>query len=246
MHLDPEQIVETVRVLGNRIRERFPDAQLNEVCRELEQVARQARRRAIEIGRPMLGVRILSTLLVVAVLAVFIYTVRLIRVPQQPLQAAEFIQMLEAGFSGLVLIGATVVFLVTLETRVKRARTLKAIHELRSIAHLVDMHQLTKDPDRLIRQGHDTPSSPRRGMTPFELERYLDYCTEMLALAGKIAALYVQDFPDSQAVGAVNELENLTSGLARKIWQKIMVLHAAAAVDEPARTSLARNEPGEP
>jgi len=226
MHLDPEQIVETVHVLGNRIRERFPNAQLNEVCGELHRIAGQARERTTAIGRPMLGVRILSATLVVLIFAAFVATIRLIRVPDQPLQAAEFIQGMEAGFSCLVLVGATILFLVTLETRVKRARTLRALHELRSIAHLVDMHQLTKDPERILRSGPVTPSSPKRTMTSFELERYLDYCTEMLALDGKIAALYVEDFPDPQAVGAVNDLENLTAGLARKIWQKIMILHS--------------------
>jgi hypothetical protein len=66
-------------------------------------------------------------------------------------------------------------------------------------------------------------------MTPFEHNRYLDYCSEMLALVGKIAALYVQTFPDERAVSAVNDVEELTSGLSRKIWQKIMVLNIGAA-----------------
>jgi hypothetical protein len=46
----------------------------------------------------------------------------------------------------------------------------------------------------------------------------------MLSLMGKVAALYVQDFPDAQAVAAVDDIENLTTGLSRKIWQKIMIL----------------------
>ena len=62
-------------------------------------------------------------------------------------------------------------------------------------------------------------------MTPFLLRRYLDYCSEMLSLIGKIGVLYVQDYPDTEAVGAVNDIETLTTGLARKIWQKIMILH---------------------
>lgn len=65
-------------------------------------------------------------------------------------------------------------------------------------------------------------------MTRFELNRYLDYCSEMLALTGKVAALYVQRFEDPQAVAAVNDIETLTSGLSRKIWQKIMMLNAAS------------------
>ena len=61
-------------------------------------------------------------------------------------------------------------------------------------------------------------------MTRFELGRYLDYCSELLSLVSKIAALYVQRFDDEVVLGAVNEVETLTNGLSRKIWQKIMIL----------------------
>ncbi len=44
-------------------------------------------------------------------------------------------------------------------------------------------------------------------MTGFELNRYLNYHAEMLALVGKIAALYIRDFADADAVAAVNDLE---------------------------------------
>jgi len=39
-------------------------------------------------------------------------------------------------------------------------------------------------------------------------------------------ALYVQKFDDGVALSAVNEIEDLTTGLSRKIWQKIMILNA--------------------
>ncbi len=223
-HLDPIRIVQTVELLGKRIRERFPSAGLNEVCDDLLAISKQASERSIAIGRPIFGVRIASAALILLILAVFGYALQEIRFPDKPLQAAESVQVLDAAFNALVLIGATIAFLMTLESRFKRDRALKAVHELRSLAHIIDMHQLTKDPERLFLKGADTASSPKRTMTPFELGRYLDYCTEMLAMAGKIAALYVEHFPDTQAVSAVNELENLTAGLSRKIWQKIMVL----------------------
>jgi hypothetical protein len=79
----------------------------------------------------------------------------------------------------------------------------------------------------MLRHGPDTASSPPRTLTRFELVRYLDYCSEMLSLIGKVAALYVQDLPDSQAVSAVDDIEDLTTGLSRKIWQKIMILENA-------------------
>jgi hypothetical protein len=62
-------------------------------------------------------------------------------------------------------------------------------------------------------------------MTEFELIRYLDYCSEMLSLTGKLAALYMQDMRDPVIIESVNEIEDLTTSLSRKIWQKIMVLN---------------------
>ena len=137
----------------------------------------------------------------------------------------EFVQIVEAGINDIVLIGAAVFFLITLETRYKRGRALKSLHELRSIAHIIDMHQLTKDPERIMNRAFSrTGSSPKTTMTKFELRRYLDYCSEMLSLTGKIAALYVQEFDDSVALASVNEIEALCTGLARKIWQKVSIL----------------------
>jgi len=224
-HLRADAIVKTVHVLQQRIVERFPRASLNQVCGELHRISEAASARSKEIASPIYAIRIVSTLIILAILGVFIYAFETVRIPQKAMQATELIQVVEAGFNALVLVGATVIFVMTLEVRYKRARALKALHELRSLVHIIDMHQLTKDPERLVRSRQNTKSSPVETMSLFELNRYLDYCSEMLALCGKVAALYVEHFPDSQAVAAVNDLENLTSGLARKIWQKIMVLH---------------------
>ena len=61
-------------------------------------------------------------------------------------------------------------------------------------------------------------------MTRAELGRYLDYCSEMLSVTSKIAALFVERFDDPVTLAAVNEIESLTAGLSRKIWQKISML----------------------
>ena len=61
-------------------------------------------------------------------------------------------------------------------------------------------------------------------MSEFELSRYLDYCSEMLALIAKLAALYAARTQDETIIEAVNDLEDLTSNLGRKIWQKIMII----------------------
>ena len=126
----------------------------------------------------------------------------------------------------LLVIG--IYFMVSLETRFKRRIALKALYRLRSIIHIVDMHQLTKDPEFAdAPAGTATTSSPKRGFTRFELVRYLDYCSEMLSLSSKVAALYVQHLNDAVVLEAVNDIEPLAASLTHKIWQKIMILDAA-------------------
>ena len=46
----------------------------------------------------------------------------------------------------------------------------------------------------------------------------------MLSVTSKIAALFVERFDDPVTLAAVNEIESLTAGLSRKIWQKISML----------------------
>ncbi len=101
---------------------------------------------------------------------------------------------------------------------------------MRALAHIIDMHQLTNDPHVITNPGRSTKSSPKRAMTDFELSRYLDYCSEMLSLIGKVAALYVQRFDEPVALSAVDQIEDLTTGLSRKIWQKIMIIIRAGVV----------------
>jgi hypothetical protein len=63
-------------------------------------------------------------------------------------------------------------------------------------------------------------------MTPFELVRYLDYCSELLSLTTKVSALYAQSFPDPIVTDAVSDLERVASNLSQKIWQKITISEA--------------------
>jgi hypothetical protein len=106
----------------------------------------------------------------------------------------------------------------------KRRIALLGLNELRSIAHIIDMHQLTKDPDHMIEPRAPTASSPSRTMTRIELARYLDYCSELLAITSKLAALHLQSSNESVVLDSVNGIQALTVGLSGKIWQKIMIL----------------------
>ena len=225
--LDPEKVIVTADRLRARVEERFPESSLLKLTIELVSVTRSARERAEEIGRPHWSLRVGVGLFVAVVLYALAAGASLLHLEWRLPDALSLVQALEAATNELVLIGAAVFFLMTAETRVKRKRALTALHELRSLAHIVDMHQLTKDPDRLLRGGGDTASSPKSSMSPFELSRYLDYCSETLSVIGKVAAVYAQTFDDEAALAAVDDIEDLTTGLSRKIWQKVMILHAA-------------------
>ena len=224
--LDGTHIVETLRRLEHRIGERFPGSGLSRVCADLLAAAMESMARLALLRRPNVPLRVGSWALIGAI--AFMVLEALVHLPLAPRweEFATFLQTSQA-IQNVVFLGLAVLFLANVETRIRRRRTLAAIHELRSIAHIVDMHQLTKDPDQVVADGSATPSSPERTMTRFELSRYLDYCAELLALTSKVAALYVQDFQDPVVLEAVNDVEELTTGLSSKIWQKIMILDRA-------------------
>jgi hypothetical protein len=220
-----DKVVDTATSLRSRVHSRFPESGLLRVADEILDVARESQERCRWIARPNLPLRIgVGLLLVGGVAGIAALVVANVRMTESFWDLANFAEGAEALLANLVFLGAGIAFLVTLETRVKRRRTLSAVNELRALAHVIDMHQLTKDPEMVFRRHQATEVSPTHNMTALELNRYLDYCSEMLSIVSKIGALYVQSFPDSQALTAVDDIESLTNGLSRKIWQKIMIL----------------------
>jgi len=222
--LDPDKIVGTLEQLERRIRERFPGAGLGSVCAELTAAARESRDRVLRLARPNLLLRLASGLVIAAGLAALIYVARLIKVQSANTELFGMLQGIEATVNLLIVVGAAVLFLITLEAKAKRAQALGNLYELRAIVHVIDMHQLTKDPSVVLRPEDTTASSPKRIANPEALVRYLDYCSEMLSLTSKVGALYAQSSTDAQVIDAVNELERLTTNLSQKIWQKINIV----------------------
>lgn len=227
--LDPIKIRTTAEVLRARISERFPNAGLLGVADQLVELASRAGATCKDLARPNWRVRIAIAAVIVLLVAASVAAAVMGLTAAETGHAvtwAELVQVAEAGANDLVLLGAAIYFFISFETRYKRGKVVKALHQLRTLAHLIDAHQLTKTPEVI---GHDelrTPSSPERKLTAFELGRYLDYCSEMLSLTGKIAALYGDGFDDADSLEAVNEIEEITVGLQGKIWQKLILLHA--------------------
>jgi hypothetical protein len=223
--LDSDKIVETVKILKARIEERFPGSGLSKVVGELQGVAEETVARTVWIQKPHLPLRFAAMTLTLAIGALLIGMLTHIHEFHFD-DYTNSIQALDASISSVVFIGAAILFLVNWEHRIKRDRALKAIHELRALAHIVDMHQLTKDPESFVARLNSPAFAMKRRMSPLDLNRYLDYCSDALALISKIAALYVQTFQDPVLLDAVDDVEDLTAGFSRKIWQKLTILES--------------------
>jgi len=226
--LDSGKINSSLEVLSTRIYERFPQSSLFQVSKQLLIFGQNAQKDSEWVARPIILMRVLSGIFVLLLIAAVLWTLRsfiLLEELKELLRFGNFIPLLEAGINDIVLIGAGIYFLVSAEMRIKRRRMLESLHRLRVFAHIIDMHQLHKDPERVLQRGEFTPSTPMIDMTSFELSRYLDYCSEMLSLTGTIAGLYAQNSEDPVLVDAVSDIEQLTNVLSRKIWQKLLILH---------------------
>ncbi len=229
--LKSDKILFTLDRLYHRIVERFPDSGLSQVCIEFKTLAAELELLATRYARPMkwlrAGISITIIVMVTMLIIAAFFSYNAITSTSDSMIALSrptvLFQTIESVINDLIFFSLAIYFLLSIEMRIKRGKTLKAIHKLRSLAHVIDMHQLTKDPV-VITNPLPTESSPHRSMTPFELIRYLDYCSEMLSIISKIGALFSQNISDEVIHEQVNDLNNLTQGLSAKIWQKIMIM----------------------
>lgn len=224
--LDPAKILLTAETLERRVQERFPDRGLVQVAAEVSALARTVRGEVAVLQPPIWWLRGLVALVVLAGAAVFLWVGSILPLRDVGQDAIGSVQGIEAAINTALLAGLGLVALVRLEARVKRQRVARGLHSLRSVIHVIDMHQLTKDPVTLSPDFTPTDTSPLRDLDAVGMSRYLDYCSELLALTGKLAALYAQAVPDEGVAQAVTDIELLGSSLSRKIWQKITLIDA--------------------
>ncbi len=213
--------------LESRIRARFPDRGLLAVAGELGTLTADVAEGSSAIrGRlrwVRLGSRVAAGVVLVASVVVFALAFR-DALSAGPDRTFEWVPLIESTINDLVFAGLALWFLYALPQRLERGHLLDLLHRLRSLAHIVDMHQLTKDPERLRPDFRSTDATVRIDLDRGEMEHYLDYCSEMLSLIGKVAALCAEESRDSLVLTTVSDLETLTTGMSRKIWQKISLL----------------------
>lgn len=229
--LESNKIIHTITELHDRICQRFPKSDLAAVCEELMVVAKETEAKSQAVNAPNYPLRAIIFVLITAVGTLIYFLVRAIQVRPSEADLFGLFQGLEAGTNLIIFISVAIFFLFSLESRMARTRALSDLNELRSIIHVIDMHQFSKDPSELL------SADSTEGMSRTDLTRYLGYCSIMLSLGAKLAALYAQKMPDAVVIDAASDLQNVAGGLSLKIWQKISILESYEETREKGRLS---------
>jgi hypothetical protein len=222
--LEAAAVRETVEELHERIAARFPTRGLKGVAADLLLLIDQVQAGAEETQGRVRFLRVASRVVMLGLLAATVAAVVVATadaVNLKELDSFKLLPLIETVINDVVFAGIAVFFLYSFPERLQRGRLLNLLHQLRSTAHIIDMHQLSKDPEQLRPSFVPTKVSKPLELTRDEMERYLDYCSEMLALVGKTAALCAEESRDSVVLETVSTVETLTVGISRKIWQKI-------------------------
>ncbi|MFT6863423.1 MAG: hypothetical protein ACJAVK_001984 [Akkermansiaceae bacterium] len=220
--IDPTKLILTISKMADRVEAQFPKSGLSAVANEVAAVAEGTVARVIDIKKPRLILRFIVGFLVLLVLSGPLIFSLLLSFSEEVTNLGDFLEATDAGLHMLLVLAGGIVFLVGMENRGQRNDALEALAEFRSLAHLVDLHQINKDPglDLMVAPEHDI----RTVRTDEELAIYLDLSGDLLSIVGKLAAYYAQNLSDRVVLDAVNEIETLTSSLSNKLWLKILVL----------------------
>ena len=237
--LEPDKLTVTIERLNQRIAASFPERGLSRVSADLVKMARAASVRVERLQRPNWFLRVLPFLLTaLVILLVWIVVTGLTffdGIVSAPLKKdlsdilEAFRQLFKhAAIPATVLLPGPLLlsiyaFVWTLERRWNQSRILRYLHEVRSIIHVIDMHQLTKDPHIGASDGASEALAGDR------LVLYLDYCSELLSLSAKVAALYAESSRDPLVISTVSDLGQITANLSNKVWQKINIVERKMA-----------------
>lgn len=227
--LDAVAVRDTVDRLQRRIEARFPTRNLPKVATEVGSTIDELliRPRSRWYGVVHVVSRALIGLLLIALIVAFAILLSGTAGTGDEPRSWEWASIVESMVNDVVFAAVAIFFLWHVPNRLQRHHYLKSLHKLRSLAHIIDMHQLSKDPERLATGYQRTEHSLEVGMDMHELWAYLDYCSELLSLVGKAAALFAEHSDDDTVLATVEGIEELTTGMSRKIWQKISLLRAA-------------------
>jgi hypothetical protein len=218
---------DTVAQLERRIYARFGERGLTKAARDLghlvDLVQSEAAESRVRLRRATLTARAASVAIIAFTLVLLVFSLRS-AVTDGLAKTADWVPLTESAINDIVFAAIAVVFLWVLPERMERRALLRLLHRLRSLAHVIDMHQLSKDPEQVSPTYTPTEQSVAHGLDAEQLRHYLGYCSEMLSLTAKTAALSAEHSTDGVVLETISGIETVTTELSNKIWQKISLL----------------------
>ena len=227
IQLAADHVGTTVAQLERRIHARFGERGLTKAVRDLGQLVDRVQTEAgeshVRLRRTTLAARATSITIVAATLFALVVSLRS-AVIDGLAHTADWVPLVESVVNELVFAAIAVLFLWAMPERLERRALLRLLHRLRSLAHVIDMHQLSKDPEQVSPTYVPTAESARHGLDADQMYHYWNYCSEMLSLTAKTAALCAEHSTDGVVLETISTIETLTTELSNKIWQKISLL----------------------
>ena len=231
--LNPDEISRTLAELRKRMLEAVGRRGIVDICDEIDRLAKVSKVRCMRLARVDWGRRCLPWLhalviLVIAAVAILDPEFRTRFTNLAFSHGGQDHSWLIFPASLTLQIPAAWIFgsLVNLERSAKRKRALRYLHEIRSVIHIVDMHQLSKSPHQSL----TVPEGAYMPLSPEKLLPYLRFCIDLLSLTSKVAALYAESSEDPLVIECVSDLGELTSNLSGEIWQRIGIIQNLKSV----------------
>ncbi|ULE32307.1 hypothetical protein [Mycobacterium sp. IDR2000157661] len=227
IRLSGEYVAATVEQVQRRIDARFGERGLTKTARDLAHlvvlVQTEAGQSHVRLRRTTLAARAAGIVIIAATVVGLLYSLRS-AVLDGLARSADWVPLSESVINDLVFAAIAVVFLWAFPERLERRALLGLLYRLRSLTHVIDMHQLSKDPEQISENYVPTAHSLRHGLDADQLHQYLNYCSELLSLTAKTAALCAECSTDGVVLETVSNIETLATELTNKIWQKISLL----------------------
>jgi len=211
--LEPSRLIEAAERLDQAVRERLPNTHLAKLSGEILTIARETARRVKEAQRPIFRIRILSALALGTAVVGIVFIARHVQYRAEVENVSEVLEGIDAGFNILILLGGMLLYLTTLESRIKKRRVMENLHELKELLHLVDMNQLAHPPQLFANTSTDPTQAVGRDSF------YLIAHIRMFSLIGNLAAAYSQNVKDDSVLRMAGHIETMASGYTEKLWE---------------------------
>ncbi len=210
-------ICESIEALKNQVNNQFPGKRLSATIEDLETEAKSATNIAKKVGGShFIGWFITLSVPLLLFVATIASTASYFNLDISSIQSYDDIDgVVNIGFV-TVLIGLFVRQFITIR---RRTNSMKQLHKLRTIIHILDMKQQNKKYHNCL--------TNKKPLSHNDNIRYLDDCSQAIVLAGKVAALMIEGHNDALVIATVSEIDSLCNGITNRIWQKIQVFQLA-------------------